>query len=50
MVGAISRRLTPMPPPSPVTKNAGGPPIGAVTAPKPKNDTYSPPAPSGNTP
>ena len=50
IVGAINRRFTPMPPPRPVTKNAGGPPIGATTAPKPKNETYSPPAPSGKTP
>ena len=33
-----SPRLMPRPPPMPVTKNAGGPPIGPLIAPKTKND------------
>ena len=38
VVGTISRRLMPTPPPMPVTKNAGGPPIGADSAPNTKNE------------
>ena len=34
--GKIRSRLMPKPPPMPVTKKAGGPPIGPVTAPKAK--------------
>ena len=42
-VGRTSRRLMPRPPPMPVRKNAGGPPIGPLTAPKAKNDAnFSP--------
>ena len=37
-VGMTSARLMPRPPPMPVMKNAGGPPIGPLTAPKAKND------------
>jgi hypothetical protein len=41
--GSTSRRLMPRPPPMPVRKNAGGPPIGPLTAPKAKNDAnFSP--------
>ena len=36
--GTISRRLIPAPAPMPVTKNAGGPPSGADSAPNRKNE------------
>ena len=38
IVGGRSSRLMPKPMPMPVMKNAGGPPIGACSAPKAKND------------
>jgi len=36
--GMTNRRLMPRPPPIPVTKNAGGPPMGPLKAPNTKND------------
>jgi len=36
--GTIIARSMPNPPPRPVTKNAGGPPIGPLIAPKTKNE------------
>ena len=36
--GSVRPRLTPMPPPSPFTKNGGGPPRGMRKAAKPNNE------------
>ena len=42
--GRSGARLMPKPPAIPVTKNAGGPPIGPLTAPNAKNDEYCSPS------
>ncbi len=40
--GMTRPRLMPRPPPSPVRKNAGGPPIGPLIAPKTKKLALAP--------
>ncbi len=47
--GRMRARLIPAPPPRPVTKNAGGPPMGALTAAK-TNSAVNDPVGDGNCP